>query len=206
MLAPIALLILLAAPLSFSARSASAQVGIAAGLNFERLGDIKANSRSATFDNSTGYHVGVYFDLGAGPVSLRLGVFYRDMGDMVLTEGVRESQFDLSMVEVPIDIRFKFFPAPLVSPYLLAGPVVAFATSSDDAFNDAVRNLLLSANAGAGIEISLGSVTLAPELRFGFSVNRWLEEGRVIEVGGAEISSDDVSRQSAVMLRLGVGF
>jgi len=37
-------------------------------------------------------------------------------------------------------------------------------------------------------------------------VSRWLEEGRTITVGGAEIVSEEVSRENAVMLRLGVSF
>ncbi|NNE35295.1 MAG: outer membrane beta-barrel protein [Rhodothermales bacterium] len=186
--------------------SVSAQVGVAAGLNFENLGDIQATSRRATFDNSTGYHIGIYFDLGGGKVSLRPGLFYRDAGDVVLSEGLQESVFDLSTIEVPLDVRVKLVPSSVVSPYVLGGPVVAFASSSDDGFNDAVRNLLLSANAGIGIDLAMGSIVLSPELRFAFSVNRWLEENRTIRVGGATISSDEVSRQSAVMLRLGLSF
>lgn len=183
-----------------------AQVGIAAGLNFEELGDIKATDRRATVDNSTGYHVGIFFDLGAGPVSLRPGVFYRDLGEIVVSDGAQTSSFNLSMVEVPVDLRLQVLPSPVVAPYLFAGPVVSFASSPDDNFNDAVRNLLLSANAGGGLNISLGSITLSPEIRFGFSVSRWLEEGRTITVGGAEIVSEEVSRENAVMLRLGVSF
>lgn len=185
---------------------ANGQVGIAAGLNFEKLGDIKATDRQATFDNSTGYHVGLFFDLGAGPVSLRPGIYYRDMGDVTLTDGLQSSTFDMSLIEVPFDIRVNVIPSPVVSPYLFGGPVVAFASSSDQDFNDAVRNLLLSANAGVGVNVSLGSVTLSPELRFGFTVNRWLEEDRMITVGSATIVADDIERQSAVMLRLGIAF
>jgi len=53
-------------------RESHAQLGVAAGLNFDRLSDIDAGSRSATFDNATGYHVGVFYDLGLGPPGVRL--------------------------------------------------------------------------------------------------------------------------------------
>ena len=69
-----------------------AQLGVSAGLNFDSAGDIETTantSENETLDNATGYHIGVVYDLGLGPINLRPGLLYRNVGSYDFT-GVRK--------------------------------------------------------------------------------------------------------------------
>ncbi len=184
---------------------ARAQLGVAAGLNFDRLGDISTQSGSSTFDNATGFHVGVFFDLGSAPISIRPGVFLRNAGDVEWNvTGVSES-FGLTMIEIPVDVRVPLLHAPLLKPYVLAGPVVSFPRSDNDDVEGAFEDLLLSASVGVGIEVTvpIAGLRLYPELRYAFGISRFMKE--TFTVGGVEFDVEDPTRLNAVMLRLGVG-
>ena len=183
---------------------ASAQFGFSAGLNFDKLGDVKTGDRKATFDNATGYHVGLFFDLGAGIVSVRPGVFLHRFGDVVVVEDALTTKFDLNSIEVPIDVRIRALSVPAVRPYVLVGPVFSFASSNDAAFNDALRELTMSGNVGGGLELTLPGtdVTLYPEVRFSIGLMSLLEEGKEINIGGSTIVADEASSLQTVMLRL----
>lgn len=186
----------------FSATSASAQLGIGAGLNFNDLDDIDAGSSSATLDQSTGYHFGVSLSLGSGPLTVRPGVFYHRIGSYDFAGG---EELDLSAVEVPIDLRLTVVPMPLADIFVLAGPVVTFPQSGD--FDEAVRDVSLSADIGAGVDIALpgAGISLVPELRYSLGMTDYLSED--FQVGGVNVSPvDDERRVSKLMLRLNVMF
>ncbi len=186
-----------------AARPAAAQLGIAAGLNYADFNDIDLGSRSASVDNASGYHLGVFLDLPFGAVAVRPGVFFRNVQD--ITYDVLDRNVDLNLIDVPIDLRLRL-PAPLVAPYLTAGPVITYASSSDEAFNDSVRDLSLSANVGAGVELSvpLLGLKLFPEVRYAFGVSNLVDD---FEFLGASMRTDGESqRLNSFMLRLGVGF
>jgi hypothetical protein len=191
-----------------SASPAHAQLGFAAGLNFDRLSDIDARDSDVTFNNASGFHVGAFFDLGLGPVAIRPGIFYRNIRDIEydltsLALGSRPS-FDLNLVEVPIDIRVRT-TTPIVRPYALAGPVIRFASTPDSDFEDAIENLSVAANIGAGVEIRipLVGIRLYPELRYSFGVTRFTREE--FELLGRTVRAEGRQNDSSVMLRLGVG-
>lgn len=193
--------IVLAATLA-TGTSASAQLGIGAGLNFNNLDDIDAGSSSATLDQSTGYHFGVSMSLGSGPLTLRPGVFYHRIGSYDFTGG---EELDLSAVEVPIDVRLTVVPLPLADVYILAGPVATFPRSGD--FDEAVRDVSLTADVGAGVEIGVpgAGISLVPELRYSLGVTDYLSED--FQVGSVNVSPvDDERRVSKLMLRLNVMF
>jgi len=191
-----------------SPETAAAQFGIAAGANFENLGDLDATMSDASFDRATGYHVGLFFNLGAGSFAVQPGVFLRDFGDVTLVDDARSRSFSMTSIEVPVDLRWHPLSGVPASPFLMAGPVVGFATTTDEAVEDALTELTLSSNVGVGVEIGLsnGGLALVPELRFTRSLTRFFEEGETIDIGGVDFTPVDVSRQSAVMLRLGVRF
>ena len=178
-------------------------LGISAGANFSSLDDVRSGSVGSTFDRSTGYHVGAFLDLGSGPVSVRPGVYYHDLGRYELSDG---QDFDLSAVEAAVDLRFRVVSLPGLRPYALAAPVVTFGRT-DAAFDDAVRDLSLTADVGAGVELSLPGtgLVLMPELRYGIGVTDYLSDS--FEIGGTTVRpSDDESRLSKLMLRLNVAF
>jgi hypothetical protein len=186
--------------LAASAQPAQAQVGILGGLNFSNLGDIERSS--TTFDNSTGYHIGAFVDFGLGPVDVRPAVIYHRIG----TYELQQESFDLNAIEVPIDLRFTVLPTPIVKPYLLAGPVLTFPQGEDE-FEDGVEDLSLTADIGAGFEVSLPGVglTFMPELRYGIGVTNYLQDD--FEVLGTEINPESGDqRLSKFMLRLNIKF
>lgn len=194
--------------LAISVQPAQAQLGVAAGLNFENTSDIKIGSSSQTVDNSTGYHFGVFFDMGAGPLAIRPGVFYRKVENIKFpdfTSGGAQDAFDLSMIDVPIDLRLRV-PAPLVAPYVLAGPVFSFASSDNDEFKESLRDLTMSANIGAGVELKVPMLGLRvmPEIRYNIALSSYVEDFNFL---GSEVNvAEDGDKMNAVMLRLNVAF
>lgn len=183
-----------------TAAPAQAQFGVAAGLNFDTTDDIQTNT-NATVDNSTGYHVGVVYDLGLGPVNVRPGLLYRKLGQ---TYEWPENKADVAAWEVPVDLRVTVFPTPLVSPYFLAGPKASFLRSDVDEFDDALESVSYSIAIGIGADVSLGSaLTLQPELRYDYGATDYLEGD--FEIGGTEFSQEDPSL-SAIALRLNLIF
>lgn len=188
---------------------AHAQLGIAAGANFDRLSDIEGdNDTGINFDNATGYHAGLFYELGAGPLRVRPGVYYMDVGAFDFQEeGIQEEvneEFDLNLIEVPIDLRYQVFPFPLVKPYVTAGPVFRFNVSGDEGYNEAFKDFSFAGNVGGGLEIGLpgSSLRLYPELRYSFGVSSITEE---FQIGNVEFNADD-TRLNNFMLRLGVSF
>lgn len=191
-----------------SAVDSVAQVGIAGGLNFESLDDIQTGSRRATFDNATGYHIGVFLDIGAGMLAVRPGVYLRDLGTFQLTEGSVTEEFDLSMIEVPVDVRLRLMSFPAVKPFAAAGPVLSFPTSNDDEVDSSLKTLNVSGNVGGGLEVAVpgSGIVLIPELRFAFGVSDLIESDSDFSIGGTEFVPEDSPKTSAIMLRLGLRF
>lgn len=189
-----------------AARQAHGQLGVAAGLNFDSFDDLEVGSSGATYDNATGYHAGVFYDIGAGVAAVRLGVFYRDLGEVALTVkgGGPEFLFDLNMIEVPVDVRFNLMTTPVVKPYLLVGPVLSFPNTGDDRFTDELKTISVSGTIGAGVAINVGALKLYPEFRYGIGVSRFMDD--TLEIGSTTISSENEQRLNTVMLRLGIGF
>jgi len=187
--------------LVFMPQRADAQLGVAAGLNFESLTDI-SGSRSATYDNASGYHFGVFFDTDSSPLALRLGAYYRDMGEVELDLGEFGQAFDLSLLDVALDVRFAVLPLPLVKAFFSAGPVVSFPSSSNDEYKESLQSTTVSGNVGGGLAISLGGLTLIPELRYSIGVSRFMKDE--FSIRGIEFVTDDVQRSNSVMLRLGI--
>jgi hypothetical protein len=190
---------------SFSATTAHAQIGFAIGANFNELSDIDSDP-PATFDNATGFHIGVFYDLGVGPVALRPGLFYMDAGDFDANGPSFDDQsFDLQFIEIPVDVRFNVLTAPIVRPYVLAGPVFRFAQTSDDDFKDSLNDFSYAANVGFGLEIGspVGGITLYPEFRYAFGISSITDDSEFL---GANFTADEDQQFNAFMLRLGVSF
>lgn len=178
-------------------QTASAQFGIAGGLNFESADDITSESAEATLDNKTGYHFGVVYDIGIGPASFRPGVIYRRIG----TYDFETASFDLSAIEVPLDVRLRVLSTPALRPYVLAGPMFTFPRGEDD-FEDAVEDLSFSLNVGVGLELggSDGGMRLLPEIRYEFGATEFIKDD--FEIAGQEFSPQSDPRFSALSLRL----
>jgi Outer membrane protein beta-barrel domain len=189
----------------FLAPRASAQFGVAAGLNFESISDIDTESFTGNFDTASGYHVGIFLDMGAGPIALRLGAFYRELGDFdVAVEAVRET-INISAIDFPVDLRFNILPTPVVTPYITAGPVFSLPRSDDQNFNASLNALAVAGNVGFGLELRVGGMTLFPEFRYSIGVSSFVKDQ--FSLGGKIfVAEQNDQRSNTAMLRLGIGF
>lgn len=203
-----ALSMLLFAGFVLCAPAAHAQLGVSFGGNFQELTDIETEPQ-ATIDNAIGYHVGLFYNLGVGPLSLRPGVFYVDAGefDAQIEQGCNDPEncptqtFDLQFVEIPVDIRFRT-ASPFVRPYFLVGPVFRFAETSDEALKESLNQFTYAANIGLGVEIgNLVGVKAHTELRYAFGVSRIFDDAAFL---GAMFTPDQEPQLNIWMLRLGV--
>ncbi len=191
---------------------AQAQLGITGGLNFESIDDIQDSGvdREAAFDNSTGYHVGVVYNLGLGPVDVRPGFIFRKVGTYDFQGAVNDLEdqaFDVTAYEVPLDLRFTVLPTPIIKPYILAGPQLTFVRGEDE-FDDVLEDQSFSLNIGAGTDISLPGLplTLQPELRYEFGATKFMDEDSSFSIGDTEFSPQDSPRFSAFSVRLNILF
>jgi hypothetical protein len=177
-------------------------LGIGAGLNFNQLNDIEVGSGSATYDNSTGYHAGIFLELGGGPLSFRPGVFYHQLGRYEFPAGER---IELTAIEVPLDVRLSLATGGALRPYVLAAPVLTLPRS--DEFEDAVKDMTLTADLGVGMELGFGGSGLRfmPELRYSVGVTDYLSDS--FQIGAVTVTPADSDRRfSRIMLRLNVMF
>ncbi len=185
------------------AGKAASQVGVSGGLNFADLDDIDAGDHHATFDRATGWHLQLWFDLPLGPVTIRPGIRYTDMGELLdgaTVDSLPAFSIDESaqLLEIPIDVRFRFGP-PSLRPYFMLGPVLRFPAGEDERF----RSFSLAGGAGGGVELGLGGLRLYPELKYTFGITRFTED--TYEIGGITLTPDDDQRLNAIMLSIGIG-
>lgn len=198
------------------AAPAAAQFGIAAGLNFDSIDDIDAGGQNvrSTFDQASGYHAGIFYDLGAGAVGLRFGLFYRDLGDIgdeIRVEGTSVPvSVDLSMIEVPVDLRLTLSSGAKTAPYVLLGPVLSLPRShSEDSainatFDDALKTLMVAGTVGGGVVLNLGTIAVMPELRYAFGLSGLT--GKEFKYGDTTFRIDETQKVRSVQLRVGFRF
>lgn len=194
-------------------RDAHAQLGFAAGLNYDNFSDVDyQNGSKGVFESASGYHVGIFYDLAAGPLAIRPGIFYRQINNAQIQQAQAGDvtvvqDFDLSMVEIPVDLRLRL-PLPLITPYALAGPVFSFpkSNSDDGGFDDNFKNLYVSASVGAGVEVSVPVIGIKafPEIRYAFGLSGLMNDD--VTIGGTTFTAEDSQRLNSIMLRLGIVF
>jgi hypothetical protein len=110
----------------------------------------------------------------------------------------------MTMIEVPIDARVRMM-TPFLKPYGTLGPVLRFARSDDDRFDEALNNFTVAANVGLGVEIGAtgAQVRLFPEIRYSFGVSRIAESVTFL---GQQFSAEQDLRLNTFMIRLGISF
>lgn len=205
------LLVLLLAFATAGPAQAQLRFGVAAGLNYTTLSDIDLGSSRTTYDNRSGWHAGVFVDLGAGPLALRPGVYYLHAGRLFenglspVIDTLQDS-FDLNFIVVPIDVRLRF-GFPFLSPYLHGGPELRFRSDDvDPGLEEALdlRSFNLGGNFGLGLELNLGGYKLMPEFRYSFDISGIT--GDTVTIGGNEIQTGGENKSQAYLLRLGIAF
>ncbi len=180
--------------------SARAQFGVAVGANFDKASDFSLANSSESFESATGYHVGVFVDLPLGPIALRPGIFYTDVGSLEPEGSFNAPKADLSLVEIPVDVRYRIL-LPLAKPYVLAGPVFRLANQSSDEVD--LTQFSMAGAAGLGLELSLGGLRPFVEARYQFGVSKFVDG---YEVGGVTIESEDDVKLNSFMIRAGLVF
>jgi Outer membrane protein beta-barrel domain len=180
-------------------RPAQAQFGIMGGANFESLTDLTGGPNPQLFSAATGYHVGIFAELGLGPVSIRPAALYLNAGSLFQgAQFLTTDAFDLSYLAVPIDIQLHLIPFV----YFLAGPEFQFLLSAktDPDFKDNLKNLVM--RGGAGLGFKLGPVFAEGRYVFGLT---GLTPSDPYTVGPFTITSGD-QVSNAVRLSVGLGF
>ena len=188
----LALLVALAAPASQAQIIPSIDFGVAGGVNFASLSD----ATNFDIDNSTGYHVGIYGDVGVLFASARIGVYYVSAGDIALTDGTTagdDTSYDF--VAVPLDFQIKT-PTPFFQAYALVGPELRFAVDGLDTFNTDASTL--AGNVGLGVRGGLPLIGPSGflELRYGRDFSG-IRDDRTGEDADVKVH--------LVQIRLGVG-
>ena len=147
------------------------------------------------------------YDLDLGPASIRPGIIYCRIGTYTFeVAGVQfqDDSFDLSAVEAPVDARFNVLSTPVVSPYVMAGPMLTFIRT-DDGFDQVPEDYSFSLNVGVVAEIgSMTGVRIMPGLRYEFGATKFIEDD--FEIGGQQFSPQNEPRFSALRLRVHVVF
>ena len=94
-----------------------------------------------------------------------------DIGEFEDSENIFEESIDLSLIEVPVDVRLRLAPTPVLTPYLMGRSGLPLSpTPSSDSFDDALEKVNVAGNIGAGLELSLPGIALTfyPEVRYTF--------------------------------------
>ena len=207
------LLVLMLAGGGLLTAPAHAQLGVSAGLNFAQMDDftssIQNTSVNAAFDNSTGYHVGLVYEFGGGTWTVRPALVFRTIGTYSLPQdpsvGNLRNEFDLQVVEVPVDVKLRLVDLPLVKPYAIFGPMASFPWS-EDGFSDATEEIALSATVGGGASIKASwlPVTLQTELRYETGITDFFQDS--FTVAGRTFNPRNEPRNSAFSVRLNLLF
>lgn len=191
--------------------AAQAQLGVAVGLNFEETSDISDAagnlSQDVVLSKSTGYHVGLVFEFGGDRVRLRPGIIFRNVGTYSLPNeadvGDAGQNFDVSVIEIPLDFRMKVLPIPYINPYVMAGPMASLPRSEGD-FSDATRTWSLSGNVGTGLSFAVRDVRIQPEIRYQFGVTDYISDS--FTIGSEHIDPVDTPQFSTLSVRMSLMF
>jgi hypothetical protein len=114
------------------AQEAAGQLGFSVGVNYSKLSDINLGSGSTRFEDASGWHAEVWFDMPIGPLAMRPGLRYMQAGSVFefandATTNFRDD-FNVNMFEVPLDFRFRF-NMEIATPYVAIGPVLRFPSA-----------------------------------------------------------------------------
>jgi len=182
--------------------AAEAQIGILAGYNRDTLAEFLPENGFDLTEFTDGYHVGVFLNFNLATFSIRPALIYHRMPELVAMAGDERVQFDIDMVEIPLDFRIRL-PLPAVQPYVLGGPVLTFPSSTFSGVDDLLTARPVRAEFGVGVELDLG-FRLWPEVRYGFGISSLM--GSDVAVGSRVLQGDGEPRHDTLTLRLGISF
>ena len=186
-------------------QSAQAQIGFAAGYNYNKLTDIDLGSGLSSFENATGWHAEIWFDIPVGVLALRPGLRYMSAGSIFEFANDAntnfQDNFNINLFEIPIDFRFRF-NMQIITPFITVGPVLRFPSGGGDQISG-MNNVSMGGGLGFGLELNFGLVMLYPELKYTFGITQFTAEE--FQIAGIPFQTTDTQLLNGVMLRLGVG-
>lgn len=163
--------------------------GLTGGVNFGSLNDVAG----ANLANSTGFHVGVYGDVGIGPLALRPALLYLRSGEVQAGASTVTADF----VTVPIDLKFQT-PTPVVKGYALVGPEFRFPVGEGGmAVNTKSTNVAVNVGAGVSFNPPLVGPSGFLEVRYALDVSGFAES--------LDPAVSDDYKLSLFMIRAGFG-
>ncbi len=135
------------------AATAQAQLGVRAGFN-------SANFSNTNFDARSGFHLGAYYTIGAGFISVEPGVQYSQKGYKTEEVGTGQPvEEQLGYIDIPVLVRLKLIPALNI----FAGPQGSIFASSKYKLgdqtsdsSDAIRGYDIAGVVGAQVKLPLG--------------------------------------------------
>jgi hypothetical protein len=191
------LLVLIAVP-----RAADAQIGIVGGYNRDMLHGVDVAEGFSLEEDPNGFHLGIFLNVNLGLLAIRPAIIYHRIVDVDVRSPTDALDFDLEIVEVPLDFRLRL-PVPVVRPYLLAGPVFMFPSSPDEAIDSLLETGPSRIDVGLGFEWSFG-FRLWPEVRYGFGITRFMQTD--FPLAGTPFSAEGDARLDGLMVRVGISF
>ncbi len=201
-------LIFLAAFLSIglcTTQVTQAQIGFSAGYNYNKLTDIDLGGGLSSFENASGWHAELWFDLPIGPLALRPGLRYMSAGSIFEFANDAEANFrdnfNINLFEIPIDFRFRF-NMEVITPFITIGPVLRFPSGSKSEISG-MHNVSVGGGLGFGIELDFGLFMVYPEMKYTFGITQFT--GEEFQIAGRTFTTTDTQLLNGVMLRVGVG-
>ncbi|UXX81227.1 PorT family protein [Reichenbachiella carrageenanivorans] len=159
----ISLLLVVAALFVASAAQAQLSVGLKGGLNFN-----SADVSGGDVDSKTGYHIGAYAVIKAGPIGIQPEAYFS-----VQNLSTDAEDYDLSYIQVPVLLRLGILKVL----YLNAGPQFGFNTKAEYGgvdYKDELKGMDTSIALGAGLDLPMG---LGAQVRWVKGLSNAAEDG-----------------------------
>jgi hypothetical protein len=163
-------------------------ISIAAGANVQQADDLGPN---ATFESSTGYHVGVFYEqpfaLGPGTLAVRPGAVFRRVGsydfsglplDNPSARLLNDRSFSVYAFDLPLDVRYRYDGFDAARPYAVAGPRVSILRAESD-FDAVLEDVVIAAKAGVGVDVPIPNafgLVVAPEVFYAHALTDAVKE------------------------------
>lgn len=167
------------------------KIGVAGGVNLQQADDL---GMTASFEKSTGYNVGIFYDqpldsvvgLPTGVLAVRIGGVFRRVGAYEFASMGSSDQtdrllggasFEVYAFDVPLDVRYQYDDLSTAEPYVFLGPQVSILRAEQD-FERTLNDVVFSINAGLGAEFEIPAafgIIVAPEVMYTYGVTDAVE-------------------------------
>jgi len=186
---------------------AAQKFGLSLGTNYQGLSATSLNGNPTTFGRQTGWHAGVWGEVGIGPVAARLGVRYLSAGKLL--DGITSrylsmmESYEITMLDLYLHGRMSFLQTPFIRPYVFAGPVVRRPVGNHPTLKGDLQTMSYAGEVGVGVRLDLGIIKVYPEIAYVFALSKFTERKWVIR--GIRFEASKSPRLSMAMVRVSIG-